>query len=50
MKPLKHWLRKIEIIRRVDDWTNTETGENVCYAIIAAFFILWICYATAPVK
>jgi len=45
---MKKLLRKIRLIRWLDDWTETWVGETICYGIIALFFLLWVIYKTSP--
>lgn len=41
---LKTRLRKVRLIRWLDDWTDTPTGETASYGIILLFFVLWALY------
>jgi len=50
MKSFKHYFRKIPPLRWLDDFTDTQLGENVTFALVFLFLILLIVYTTGGRK
>lgn len=48
MNKLKEQLRRVPLIRWLDDWSDTPTGETTCCAIICAFIMMMVVYKAIP--
>lgn len=50
MNKLTILLRRIPLIRRLDDWSETPNGESICWAIIILFLLALVVYNAVPMR